>query len=474
MKSSPDNLNLPDTYIGHLMDRPAPTGRLSNEDVAFHIVDAAIGNGKGPITGPSEENNRAIAELMAAEALRAIRKNGASSVNWYTAGIDNALSIAALIHPELVDEDEVNPPFSTSSEARTVLFSALAITSQNIKVYENVRFALEQYEHFKEHGEFGEVGYGPKGSSVLGNLRRFNLALRTFGNDLTRLENFLKMQFTMGQMREVAADLGITLGGAELNDEIVHGSMIFGAKIGNGFLQNLMGNHQPITIDLWFMRMWGRYTGTLMKREVPGPALTRLTAGIRKALRSAKMTAALEEAGLAMKPSDIRELNPEELAHYAKRLNRLWERRRKQEVEKGRSNAQISEIKTAMGWPNPSKTVYESIAGTIDQPRNATERRWMREVTRQSVDILKDWGYEMTPADLQATLWYPEKELYGHLSGRDSAAMNVSYEQALEAAAKDKGFEDEHIARAVEDGAGRGRRPGHHGSVQRHPGRGGL
>ena len=38
----------------------------------------------------------------------------------------------------------------------------------------------------------------------------------------------------------------------------------FGPKIGQGFYQNLMGNFDPITIDLWFMRTWGRLTGSLI------------------------------------------------------------------------------------------------------------------------------------------------------------------------------------------------------------------
>lgn len=471
MTKTPNDVeNLPETYIGKLMSSAAPRKRLSNQEAAAHIQEAADRTTRSN-DGFGDDQ---IAELMAAEAVRAISGNGSNSLNWYTESIDNALSVAGLMHPELVDDNHAVQPFKSSAEARVAFFAALSITSQNIKVIENVRYALEQYEQFKQHGRFVDASYGPKAQSVLGNLRRFNLALKTFDGDISRLEAFLMKRFTMGDMRRVAEGFGISLGGAELNDEIVHGSMIFGAKIGNGFFQNLMGNHNPVTIDLWFMRMWGRYTGTLVKREIPEAALTKLTAGIRKSLRSAKMTKTLEDAGLALKPSEIRSLDPEELATYTKKLNRLWERRRRIELERGRTNEQILEIKAALGWANPAKAVYESLAGTVDTPRNGSERRRMRSVTRQSVDILREKGYSMSPADLQATLWYPEKELYGHLTGRDPGGMNVSYEQALVAAAKDEGYTDGEIENAIESGTGRNRRTGGDGVPELDAGSGGF
>ena len=39
---------------------------------------------------------------------------------------------------------------------------------------------------------------------------------------------------------------------------------IFGPKIGQGFLQNLMGKFDPVTIDLWMRRTWGRWTGDVV------------------------------------------------------------------------------------------------------------------------------------------------------------------------------------------------------------------
>ena len=47
-------------------------------------------------------------------------------------------------------------------------------------------------------------------------------------------------------------------------DEMVYGASIFGPKIGNGFFMNLYGEFNQLTMDRWFMRQYGRLTGTLI------------------------------------------------------------------------------------------------------------------------------------------------------------------------------------------------------------------
>ena len=48
-----------------------------------------------------------------------------------------------------------------------------------------------------------------------------------------------------------------------------------------------------------------------------------------------------------------------------------------------------------------------------EQPGGPSERAFMRQVTRDAVEKLRAMGHNITPADLQATVWYPEKELHG-------------------------------------------------------------
>ena len=53
----------------------------------------------------------------------------------------------------------------------------------------------------------------------------------------------------------------IQLSVSENMDTVVKGSFVLGAKIGQGFYQNIRGNYDPLTMDIWWMRMWNRLVG---------------------------------------------------------------------------------------------------------------------------------------------------------------------------------------------------------------------
>jgi hypothetical protein len=260
----------------------------------------------------------------------------------------------------------------------------------------------------------------------------------------------------MGEFRATAAKHGIRIGGQELSSEIVHGSMMFGAKVGNGFMQNLMGNHGPITIDLWFMRMWGRYTGTLVRDEISDESLPRLVRGLRRSMRGRRMAEQMAAAGIPS-PGEFWDMDNDELLAACRDVRRLWERTRKALVRKGMGNAQASEVKARLGWPGAAESIIKSLGMPVDMPRNASMRRWIRSVVARSLEILKDSGYEMSAADLQATLWYPEKELYDRLAGRPVGQLNVSYDEAMAAIARQEGVAHEHVEHALRSAGDGGR-----------------
>jgi hypothetical protein len=51
-----------------------------------------------------------------------------------------------------------------------------------------------------------------------------------------------------------------------------------------------------------------------------------------------------------------------------------------------------------------------------EQPGSGGTRSFMRQTVQRAVEKLKEIGYDVTPADLQATVWFPEKELHGALN----------------------------------------------------------
>jgi hypothetical protein len=473
------SIPLPSVFAANLIADGRPDGVADNADASAHIVARAISDlGGSAITAPSREGNEVIAQMMAAEAVwNVTRSEHPTSLNWYTRSIEDMIGVASMIHPELKSDPAARSVesgvFKSAREAQTVFFAAIAITSQNNKVNENMRYALEQYRMFCETGRFSaDRGYGANGAAIRFNLDRFNLLCERAGGDLTRVHRLLTMKLRMSDLKAVAARNGMNVTASELADEMVYGSIIFGPKVGNGFFQNLIGNHSPITIDLWFMRTWGRYTGTLVRGEIVPGTLERLEKGVRKSMKSDRMRALMEDAGVARDPASLRTLTNHELFSYARDLRLFWEGIRRAYVagkvkddmsDKARrvkrSNDDASQLKQNLGWPLAAESIADALGYPVDSPRSAGQRKWMRDVVARALDILESRGYRMTAADLQATLWYPEKEIYGALTGRSPELMNTSYDEAMIRIAKNEGYDDGEIAQALQSD-GNGRRTG--------------
>lgn len=473
------DIPLPHIFVGSLLENGPRENCSTNADVgAFVMEQAMLALGGRPITASSEEGDEILARMMASEAAwNAERQGTANALGWYSRSIDDMIKIAGLMHPEIVDDDvaQSHPSglFSDAREAQTVFFAAMAITSQNNKVNENLRYALEQYRHFTRHGAFDLTrDHGSKAGAIRFNLDRFNLLYERTDRNLTRVHRLLTMKIKMSDLRAVAARHGIKLYGAELADEQVYGSMIFGPKVGNGFFQNLIGNFDPVTIDLWFMRTWGRYTGTLLRGEIVEGTVDRLCTGLSKAYRNPDMRKLFEDEGLYRDPDEISQMGNDELFSYTKRLRLLWEGLRRAYVrgkikddltpkarQVRRSNDDASTLKARMAWPLAAESIFDSLGEPVDSPRNAAQRRWIRGVVRRALDILSENGHHMTAADLQAVLWYPEKEIYGTLTGRPHEELNTSFDEAMMRMARSEGYADEEIFRVLQSDVG-GRRTG--------------
>jgi hypothetical protein len=461
---------LPSVFAGKLLTDLDMPELADNFEVSRYLTDRSVEDlGGKPITEPSEGANELIARMMAAEAIFALsRTDRPTSQYWYTDAIARMINVAGLVHPEIVSDDNAAAHpckrFVSSQDARTVLIAAIAITSQNNTVHENMNYAIEQYRHFCESGRFQPKRYGANGSAVEQNLARFNFVLEQCGGSLEKLYKLLNVKLTMGELRDVAAKHGIKVGGKEMVNETVWGSMIFGPKVGNGFMQNLFGNYDPVTIDLWFMRMWGRYTGTLVRDSVGDEALSRLVKGLRRSHRSQRLTELMKQSGVYRDPGELWDADNADLLAYTRDLKRFWEKLRRGYVEgsysetfltrKGkltpRDNAQASEVKAKLGWPGASEALMRTLGSPVDSPTSAGMRKWIRTVCTRALEMLKDSGYEMTAADLQALLWYPEKEIYGHLSGRPFERLNASYDEAMVRIARKEGFEDDEINAALQ------------------------
>lgn len=466
------NAPLPSVFLGNLLEAKDLPSLDDNIAATRFLMDRALADlGGNPIETSTPQGDNLIADMLVEETMYVLSRTDApTSLTWYTDAIDRMIAVAALMHPEIVsDEKAASHPcgrFKSALEARMVLFTAIAITSQNNSVIENARYGLEQYRHFVESGKFVPKIYGANGAAVFSNLDRFNLVLSRTNGDLTRFHQLMTMELTMRDLTRFASRFGIQVGGKELADETVYGSMIFGPKVGNGFLQNLLGNHKPVTIDLWFMRTWGRYTGTLVRDQLEDGVQKRLVDTLRKTMRSERMSDLMKQSGVYRTPGEVSEMDQANLLTYARDLKLFWEKIRrnyttgklnaqmnsrapKRAIHNEKDNAAASELKAKLGWPGAAESILRGLGSPVDSPRNASQRAWIRSVCELALKKLKANGFTMSAANLQASLWYPEKELYGHLTGRAVSRFTMSYDDAIIGIAKKEGIDDATIASAL-------------------------
>ncbi len=459
-------------FIGRFLDTGVPPRRRmkNNAEASRLLLELSLKDlGGEPVTRPTPETDERLARTLASEAVAAVlRTGGKNATNWYTESIERAVAVAGLLHPEVVDDAAAaargDVGFSDASDARTVLFCAMAITSQNVPVSENMGYALEQYRAYLRIGRFDPKGYGIRGGSVKGNLERFNHMLDVFDGDLKSLRAFLTSEFSMRELVGAAEAAGIGLGGREMMDEKVHGGMVFGPKIGNGFLMNLFGNYSPVTIDLWMMRTWGRVTGTLVRNACSPEQVARFAGSLR--LFSDGMLDHLSERVVVPDPDDVADMDPEDLLLLADAMKTAWNRHRRDLVKGGAGNEELAALKARLEWPNAASAVAEALSATVDAPVSAGQRRWIRRVVARSLELLHGKGYSMTAAQFQAVLWYPEKSLYAHLTGRRENTYNTSYDEAIISIARSEGHDETRIEAVLQSvGAYGARGPGNPGTA---------
>ena len=378
----------------------------------------------------TQENVEAVAQQMATEAAEAAAKAG-NAKTWYRDKVSNAMRIASLIHPEL----------ATDNVASTQFKLILAVLSNGATVAENTTSALKAYEQFKLMSRGSNNPQMPVAMLEGGGkeIKDMRTAFQTYNDLASRLgpeetHRFLNTEFTVKELK----DAGFDVSGENVTTK-VYGSSIFGPKIGQGFFQNLQGNYQPLTSDRWWMRTWGRLTGKLIDPiEVGGKTfndqktrfLDALRKGGRKALRGYKLNE------LKKDNNKLIELSDEIYKEY------------KRTGFKDRSAINMS-----------SQRLSEGQMRVREQPGGGAERNYMRATVARTQEILRDQGIDLDIADIQALVWYPEKELIAKLGVGNKRSAPTDYETEFANAARQRGFTDEQIKQAIQGGAdGPGRR----------------
>ena len=195
----------------------------------------------------------------------------------------------------------------------------------------------------------------------------------------------------------------------ELMGTNLKGSAILGPKIGGGFYQNLNGNFDPLTMDRWFMRTYGRLTGSLMKEADRKKPIQ--LAKFREIALGDDYRNKLRRDGI----SRVKLKNDDSYAEeYARQIQRIYAN------DNFRNKTPI----------NKASNTFVNSQGEKQAPQNGAEREYIRRVMTMALDKVNQSNPDnpINMGALQAIIWYPEKELYKQYGVGNKRSEPTDYE----------------------------------------------
>jgi len=361
------------------------------------------------------EVEKYLVNTALADARYALENND-NAIGWYDTTLAKAKGILSLIHPEL----------ETDPVANFAFVYALANTSNMIKVDRNLQLAETAYTAWQESrtednpfGTFPEktIGEGDAKKAINRNFKMFNKLIREKGFEA--LEQYLGSTHLVKDIEDYT---GSTVTGLNKSDT-AYGAAIMGPKIGNGFYANLKGHYEQLTMDRWLIRSWGRMTGTLVldytkqakvKRGQLKSIIKGLTLKEKRALEEIIKTKVrlsnLDEVAVAIQKASTSENNRD----LMNAIGLVTNPKNAQLLQDVLGNPRKGTPRVGLGSEirKGGNALAKFLDGQKETPSGAPERRNITKVFEQVLSILQQEYKDLTMADLQALLWYPEKRLY--------------------------------------------------------------
>ena len=338
-----------------------------------------------------------IISNVIAEEINIETGNEQNALGWYSVKMQNAIELLGQIHPELINNDEHNQVFKI----------ALAITSNGAPVEDNLKNAVSAYEYWRENNSLPtNFKQGGKEAPAMATaFKLYNKLVSDSGVDA--VHSFINTQFTVKEIK----DMGYPVNG-ELVTEKVMGAVIFGPKVGGGFLSNLNGHYEYLTMDRWFMRTIGRIRGNLKDNKDYTNQLKRFKTALR--VNPTKM----KEYGITKEQLS----NDEAVIEVARKVLKDYA---KKKLVKKDNKYRTFYPKTKLN--KASNTLVKVIDSIHEAPANGTERKFLREIMEKAVDKSNIDG--LTMADAQAIIWFPEKRIFSNFGvGSQRGKKETDYE----------------------------------------------
>lgn len=421
-------------------------GKATVGDVLYALQNRAALHGQIEPGDYSETAKSKIANDIAKEVAFHVQNSDKSAIGWY----DDALKKAMARYQERF------PELATDPDKEMLFHAILGITSQGNDVYNNSTHAVRMYNLIRDGATLPEAlkqlkgSFGDKTRAIEQNLEKFHHLVEANGYD--KMRELFNQKKSVSEWNKTLRDDDSLHGpnGEPLQmqggkDQKVTGWMVFGPKIGS-FINNLHGDYSTLTADLWFSRTWNRLLGYNFIHTPLAEAKQ------YRDFRDAMMAEHAYHNGLPFERSPgktedgklrtDKDGNPIPWAYG----NDMADMSRDDldamvnDPDKMLSFAQDLEKKYRMGQYKDKSDLRRRAKNWIENrelpqaaPRGDVERSFQQDTVEAAQKLLKKkYGINISVADIQAALWFHEKELFGKLGVASEKAQPADYADAAE------------------------------------------
>jgi len=419
--------------------------RSNNTDIMFGLQNRAAQNGLIEPSDHSPEAKKIISEAIADEVIHHISTpTGKSAIGWYDAALKRAKTIYHQVFPDLAH-----------NKNKEMLFDAmLGIASQGNDVHANSIYTGRMYQlvdneqiSLSDAVKILEGTFGGETNAIENNYLKLEQLIERNGYDEMRKRFNKKM--TVGEWNLLLrTEKSLWYNGKPLKmagaaRQTITGWMAFGPKIGS-FINNLHGDYSTLAADLWFSRTWNRILGfnfvhTPTQEAPKYQAFKSALIAEHYKLTTPKSVSANgnidnwehgKDADFTDEELDILLSDPDAMLVYANTLNDFYKKGFTFSHNKADKKS-IYSVKSDLR--RAAKNWIEHREETQALPRSDNERAFQQETMEAAQKLIKrKTGKVISIADMQAALWYHEKELFGMFGGTTDKSAPADYADAAE------------------------------------------
>lgn len=416
-------------------------GKPSVNDVMFGLQNRAARMGQIEPGDYSDASKRQIAKMIADEVKYHVDNSEKPAIGWY----DDALKRANGHYIA----DDIFPEINSDPDKRLLFHSILGITSQGNDVYANSIYAARVYDLVRD-GKMTipqavqklKGTFGAQTRAIEMNLMKLDHLLNTNGYDAMR--DAMNKTMTVSEWnrelknnKDLYGPEGKPLSVDGAKDQKVTGWMVFGPKIGS-FINNLRGDYSTLTADLWWSRSWNRMLGYNFIHTPLAEA--KQYRDFRDALK-AEYNHHNGTPGEQMPFTEDGKINPNRQWLHGKDVADMSREEFEQTLNDPEAMQELASrlytdykeggFKEKSDLRRRAKNWLENRNLPVAAPRGDKEREFQQNTAEEAQKILKKkYGMDISIADIQAALWFHEKELFGQMGATTDRSAPADYADA--------------------------------------------